>query len=343
MAIKYLSQEELPEEVLENLLEEERWFSLSSDSRHIFSTKSRLYIVEKYRKNPVGFKEIRTDDEGYPFVFPSKGEKGIPIHRLILLNRDGSRPDGKVSRHMDGVKTNFDPSNLVYGTDAENSADRIIHGHTVEGMTHTEEARRRMSEATRGKKRSEETKAKMRKPKSEEHKARISEGLIGNTNAVGNQNAKGKNLGNQYAKDPSPEVRQKLSETQKKAWERKKEAYERGEIETLSTIPVYTEEIRKRMSEAQKRYLEGHPHSSLGRKHSEETRAKQSAAKKGRTLSEEHKKRIGEASRAASQRISGTLKNYYSSEESVENRKKASERMKDLNARRKAEREGQTT
>ena len=52
----------------------------------------------------------------------------------------------------------------------------------MRGPRHTEESKRKISEATLGRKHSEESKEKMRKPKSKEHAANISKAMIGKPN-----------------------------------------------------------------------------------------------------------------------------------------------------------------
>lgn len=49
-------------------------------------------------------------------------------HRLVLLAFVGPKPDGLVTRHLDGDPMNNRLSNLVYGTSSENSFDRVRHG-----------------------------------------------------------------------------------------------------------------------------------------------------------------------------------------------------------------------
>jgi hypothetical protein len=50
------------------------------------------------------------------------------VHQLVLLAFVGPRPEGLVTRHLDGDKLNNKPSNLKYGTPSENMADTLNHG-----------------------------------------------------------------------------------------------------------------------------------------------------------------------------------------------------------------------
>lgn len=59
------------------------------------------------------------------------------IHQLVALAFIGPQPDGEEVRHIDGVRDHNIPSNLIYGTSAENRADTLIHGtHNMARKTH---------------------------------------------------------------------------------------------------------------------------------------------------------------------------------------------------------------
>jgi hypothetical protein len=55
------------------------------------------------------------------------------VHRLICEAFHGPCPAGMQTRHLDGSKTNNRPTNLAWGTAAENADDREAHGHTARG------------------------------------------------------------------------------------------------------------------------------------------------------------------------------------------------------------------
>ena len=50
------------------------------------------------------------------------------VHRLVLEAFTGPRPEGMVTRHLDGNHTNNHIDNLVWGTSTENNRDRVRHG-----------------------------------------------------------------------------------------------------------------------------------------------------------------------------------------------------------------------
>jgi hypothetical protein len=70
----------------------------------------------------------------YGYLTVTLSEKGttatIKLHRLVLEAFIGPRPQGMVCRHLDGNKLNNRLSNLLWGTPAENAADRVLHGQT---------------------------------------------------------------------------------------------------------------------------------------------------------------------------------------------------------------------
>lgn len=51
-----------------------------------------------------------------------------PVHRLVCEAFHGEPPQGAVVRHLDGTKNNNAPSNLRWGTVAENAQDSVRHG-----------------------------------------------------------------------------------------------------------------------------------------------------------------------------------------------------------------------
>lgn len=59
------------------------------------------------------------------------------LHAVIAETLHGPRPDGLEVLHRDGNQANNAPSNLRYGTSAENSRDTVDHGnHPLRARTH---------------------------------------------------------------------------------------------------------------------------------------------------------------------------------------------------------------
>jgi hypothetical protein len=78
-----------------------------------------------------------TNSGGYPSVtLKRKGtpeRRSAPVHELVLDAFVGPRPAGFLSRHRNGDKNDNRPSNLLYGTNADNSADMISLGEIKYG------------------------------------------------------------------------------------------------------------------------------------------------------------------------------------------------------------------
>ena len=71
------------------------------------------------------------DKDGYrKFVLIGDDGKRRYVRRASLICEafHGPRPYGAVVRHLDGSKTNDAPSNLAWGTQSENMADKVRHG-----------------------------------------------------------------------------------------------------------------------------------------------------------------------------------------------------------------------
>jgi hypothetical protein len=67
---------------------------------------------------------------GHPVVYLSKDgvRKYFGVHQLVLLAFVGPRPEGMVSRHLDGNEKDSRLCNLAYGTQSENALDTVRHG-----------------------------------------------------------------------------------------------------------------------------------------------------------------------------------------------------------------------
>jgi hypothetical protein len=60
-----------------------------------------------------------------------------PVHQLVLEAFHGPRPEGMVSRHLNGDNTDNRSENLAWGTQAENVDDTLTHGrHPHARKTH---------------------------------------------------------------------------------------------------------------------------------------------------------------------------------------------------------------
>lgn len=75
---------------------------------------------------------------GYAFVglVGENGKWDVGVHRLVLLTFVGPCPPGMETRHLDGVRHDNRLTNLCWGTQVENAADRIRHGTHARGEAH---------------------------------------------------------------------------------------------------------------------------------------------------------------------------------------------------------------
>lgn len=72
------------------------------------------------RTHPFGYKQVGLSQDG---VSSSR-----TVHSLVLEAFVGARPDGAVTRHLDGDPSNNKLSNLAWGTQSENNFDQVRHG-----------------------------------------------------------------------------------------------------------------------------------------------------------------------------------------------------------------------
>lgn len=73
---------------------------------------------------------------GYEHVSLGGVKKRDYLHALVMEAFVGPLPQGLVTRHLDGDKTNNSLANLAYGTYAENMLDRVKHGGGNHGSRH---------------------------------------------------------------------------------------------------------------------------------------------------------------------------------------------------------------
>lgn len=72
-----------------------------------------------------------TDKDGYrKFVLIDDSGERRHLRRasLICTAYHGDRPGGMVVRHLDGSRTNDSAINLAWATQADNIADKVVHG-----------------------------------------------------------------------------------------------------------------------------------------------------------------------------------------------------------------------
>lgn len=107
----------------------EVWRAVPDFPGYMASSEGR---IRSHVRNPAGrlMAPVANCQSGYLQVCLQQGgrQRSRPVHVLVALAFHGPRPDGMVTRHLDGSRTNNRPDNLAWGTPAENSADRERHG-----------------------------------------------------------------------------------------------------------------------------------------------------------------------------------------------------------------------
>lgn len=95
------------------------------------SNEGRVRSIK--RIEPLILKVFLATGTGYPSVslwIEGKGQR-VAVHRLVALAFVPGWSPGLQVRHMDGDRTNNNSNNLQWGTQAENEADKRLHGTNV--------------------------------------------------------------------------------------------------------------------------------------------------------------------------------------------------------------------
>lgn len=101
----------------------EEWKIVPGYENYMVSNFGRIKGIRGKILKP---KYNRRGYEQHNLKFGSK-QKSVTLHSIILAAFVGPRPDGMLVRHLDGDKKNNRLDNLVYGTHAENMADKVKH------------------------------------------------------------------------------------------------------------------------------------------------------------------------------------------------------------------------
>lgn len=122
-------------------MSDEEWRPIPGASAFEASTLGRIRSHLPYRGLPAPrILAPRSADKGYVQTRVKHDDgrvKDVLIHQLVLLAFVGPRPDGAVTRHLNGDATDNRLSNIVYGSQSENSLDSVAHGtHAMARRTH---------------------------------------------------------------------------------------------------------------------------------------------------------------------------------------------------------------
>lgn len=114
----------------------EEWRKVPGLSRYSASNLGRIRRdVRIYRSDPGVIAQSATK-AGHMKVSVVTDEgryRTTHAHVLVAAAFHGPRPDGFVTRHMNGNGADNRPENLAYGTGVDNAADALSHGTQVRG------------------------------------------------------------------------------------------------------------------------------------------------------------------------------------------------------------------
>ena len=87
------------------------------------------------RRVPELIMNAKLDKDGYPRITLTRDGIGKTkaVHTLVCEAFIGPRPDKMQTRHLNGDPADNRIENLVYGTQEENCADKILHGTDSRG------------------------------------------------------------------------------------------------------------------------------------------------------------------------------------------------------------------
>ena len=117
----------------------EQWRDIPGHPGHQVSDHGRVRSLDRTITTANGHvrhykgKILRTPlhpQTGYPHVnLWNRGESQVRyVHSLVAETFIGTRPDGMEVCHNDGNKTHNNVANLRFGTQSENTLDRVAHG-----------------------------------------------------------------------------------------------------------------------------------------------------------------------------------------------------------------------
>jgi hypothetical protein len=91
------------------------------------SRKSRPHVLAS---------TARRGKHAFVRVQASRKRRTVDVHRLVANAFLPPRPEGFVTRHLDGDCHNNEAVNLVWGTTRENEDDKFLHGAILRGSRH---------------------------------------------------------------------------------------------------------------------------------------------------------------------------------------------------------------
>lgn len=114
------------------------WFGIPGYPDYFVNVKGEVLSRRQAKRGKL-LKPV-IDPKGYPKVMlydRDGGKRLFKVHSVVALVFHGPRPDGLITRHLDGDQMNNVPENITYGTYSENQLDQVRHGtHPESRKTH---------------------------------------------------------------------------------------------------------------------------------------------------------------------------------------------------------------
>ena len=111
----------------------ERWLPIPGATGYEASDLGRIRSSRPCRNLPVPRVLASKKNMGGYVVFRIRLDDGRYVyksaHRLVMEAHVGPMPDGMVTRHLNGVRSDNRLTNLAYGTSSQNARDTITHGN----------------------------------------------------------------------------------------------------------------------------------------------------------------------------------------------------------------------
>lgn len=113
-------------------------FDISDKGRVKFKERTVLSTSGRKRHWPERILPLIETSFGYWMVYLWVNGKmrAKKVHSLVLETFVGPKPEGMQCRHLDGNRKNNELTNLRWGTQKENEADKTTHGTLMVGEKH---------------------------------------------------------------------------------------------------------------------------------------------------------------------------------------------------------------
>lgn len=112
------------------MLSTERWKDIRKyEGRYQISNHGSVRSLPRPWRKRLLILQLGKDTDGYRQVVLHKDNNKVTrkVHQLVLEAFSNDRPNGGVTRHLDGNKNNNHIDNLRWGTAVENAQDAVRH------------------------------------------------------------------------------------------------------------------------------------------------------------------------------------------------------------------------